>query len=213
MKSVHVAFIALAALTLTASRPLAQFNNDCTTVVLHAVPSFQTTCQTDVDCTTVQPRTRLDNPSGPQTIYVFLKNYDTVGGVQVAFDWPLSWSLGFGLWQCQAGQITAAFPTAPGPITGSLTTAWFDQISGGALAPIGVMVFTALSPSGCLSIIESGYPFGNHVVANAKQVTHLRDENEGRVCVGADGWNTCDCRNATPVEGSTWGKIKTSYGW
>src|SRR5262245_8290660 len=148
MKSFHVASIALAALALTGSRPLAQVNNDCTTVVLHAVSGIQTGCQTNLDCTTVQPGTRLDNPSGPYTVYMYLKNYELVGGVQVAFNWPASWSFGFGLWQCQPGQISASLPTAPGPITGSITTA-FNQISGGALAPIGEMVFNSLGQSGC----------------------------------------------------------------
>jgi hypothetical protein len=142
---------------------------------------------------------------------MYLKNYDIVNGVQVAFDWPKSWTFSFGLWNCQVGQIFAVVPSAPGPFTGSIVTA-FNSITGGALEPIGQMIFNSLSPTGCLSIIESGYPFGNHVVDNMASPTHLQDENEGRVCVGADGWNTCDCRGATPAEAATWGLIKATYG-
>jgi len=41
-------------------------------------------------------------------------------------------------------------------------------------------------------------------------MTHLLDDNEGRVCVGSDGWNTCECRGATATEASTWGQIKAA---
>jgi hypothetical protein len=202
--------LALATLLLTATCLWAQFpNNECTTVVLHAVSGIDTDCQTALNCTTVQPATRIDNPAGLYTVYMYLKNYEQVHGVQVAFDWPATWSFGFGLWNCQPGQIFATQPSAPGPLTGTIATA-FNLISGGALAPIGIMVFNQIG-AGCLSIIESGYPFGNCVVFQEEE-THLLDDNEGRVCVGSDGWNTCECRAATAAEAATWGQIKATYG-
>jgi hypothetical protein len=209
MKLALAFVLALAALIATVETPLAQINNTCTTVVLHAVPGNTFDCVTSLNCTTVQPTTRIDAPSGLYKFNMYLKNYELVNGVQVAFDWPVNWFLSFGLWQCQVGQVVATTPSAPGPLTGSITTA-FNSITGGALAPIGFMVFNGLTP-GCLSIIESGYPFGNHVIDNKQGKTHLDDVNEGRICVGADGYNTCDCRSATPAEAATWGQIKATY--
>jgi hypothetical protein len=188
----------------------AQLPNNCATVVLHAISGIDTDCQTTLDCSAVPPTVRVDSPAGLYTVVVYLKNFDDLNGVQVAFDWPATWSFGFGLWTCQVQQLSAVQPTAPGPLTGSITTA-FNAISGGALAPVGVMVFNSFGASGCLSIIESGYPFGNHVAAPGEIVTPLRDNNEGKICVGEDGTNTCDCIPEA-VEAATWGQIKASYG-
>ncbi len=186
-------------------------NNDCVTVVLHAASGIDTDCQTDVDCTAVQPTTRIDGPVGLYTVVMYLRNYDEVNGVQVAFDWPGTWSFGFGLWNCQTGQLSAVTPTAPGPLSGSITTA-FNFITGGALAPVGVMVFNSLGVDGCLSIIESEYPFGNHVINGnvTPPETAIRDENEGKICVAADGLNACECVPEA-VEPATWGQIKATY--
>jgi hypothetical protein len=184
-------------------------NNNCATVVLHAISGFDTDCLTSLDCTSVPPTVRVDGPVGSYTVVMYLKNYDTTKGVQVAFDWPVTWSFGFGLWNCQTGQLFAVQPTAPGPVSGTISTA-FDPISGGALAPIGVMVFNSIG-AGCLSIIESDYLFGNHVIDENQVATPLRDNNEGKVCVGEDGVNTCECIPEA-VEPATWGQIKASYG-
>ena len=73
------------------------------------------------------------------------------------------------------------------------------------------MVFNSPGASGCLSIIDSGYPFGNVVSDDKGEIIPLADINEGRVCAGADGYNTCDCRSATPVEAASWGQIKATY--
>jgi hypothetical protein len=210
MKLHDSAILTILTLTFTASSALAQANNTCTTVVLHAVPGLNATCTPTLDCTNVPPTTRIDGPSGPYTFFMFLKNYEDVGCVQVAFDWPLNWSFGFGLWQCQVAQVVGTAPTAPGPINGTIATC-FNAVTGGKLAPIGLMVFSSLGPSGCLSIIETGYPLGNIVLDSMAGKTPLADVNEGRVCVGADGHNTCDCQIATAVEAATWGQIKATY--
>lgn len=210
MRPITTPMLMLAALALHPGIPLAQGpGNECTTVVLHAVSGLGTSCTPDFDCAAVQPRTRIDNPVGIYRTYMYLKNYDTVSGVQVAFDWPATWSFGFGQWQCQSGQLSATLPTAPGPIRGTIATA-FDPISGGALEAIGYLLFNPLGQSGCLSIIESAFPFGNHVF-NGSAVTPLLDSNEGRICSNNDGWNTCECRATTAVEFATWGQIKATY--
>jgi hypothetical protein len=160
----------------------------------------------------VQPTVRIDNPPpGIHTVLMYVRNYSGINGIQVAFDWPMTWSFGFGLWNCQPGQLTATMPTAPGPITGTITTA-FAGLSGGELAPIGFLIFNSIGP-GCLSLIESGYPFGNCFIDQCHGFDEIpiHDENEGSVCVNANGANTCQCA-VTAVEPATWGGIKDSYG-
>ena len=200
----------LVAVVLAAASAPARGENECTTVVLHAVPGLDVDCQTTLDCASVPPTIRIDNPAGMYSVVVYLKNYDRVMGVQVAYDWPTTWSYGFALWMCQPGQLGPGQPTGPGPISGTVSVA-FNAISGGELAPIGMLIFYSIEARGCLSIIESAYPFGNHVINDDGGVTPLLDINEGRVCVGSEGWNTCDCR-VTSTETSTWGQIKATYG-
>ena len=211
MKFVLALAMILLALGVSATRAPAQNGNECTTVVLHAVSGIDTDCTSSLNCTSVPPTVRVNNPAGLFTVMMYLKNYQGVQGVQVAFDWPPTWSYGFSLWQCQVGQLSAAIPSAPGPITGTITTA-FNRISGGGLAPIGLFVFNSIG-TGCLSIIESGFAYGNHVIDlnGFPYETHLLDINEGRVCVGSDGWNTCECQGVTAVESTTWGQIKATY--
>jgi len=109
----------------------------------------------------VQPATRIDNPAGLLHGLHVRQELRTderrASGIRLA----ATWAFGFGLWNCQVGQLFATQPSAPGPLSGSIATA-FGPISGGALAPIGMMVFMQIG-AGCLSIIESGYPYGNHV--------------------------------------------------
>jgi hypothetical protein len=187
----------------------AQVDNRCTTVVLHSAGGTMLNC-TSLDCDLGPPLVTIPNPAGQHTLYMFLKNYERVNGVQVAFDWPPGWTFSFGIWECQAAQLVATTPSAPGPTTGSIVTA-FNPIEGGALAPIGMMVFSSVG-AGCLSIVESSYPFGNHVIDSdsVPLETSIRDENEGRVCVGEDGRDTCACIPAA-VKPATWGRIKATY--
>lgn len=202
------ASIVAVALLATSGAALAQ-DNSCTTIVLHAVAGISTACTTTLDCAAVPPLVDIASPTGPFTVVMYLKNFTEVLGVQCAFDWPATWQFGFGLWQCQTGQLSASTPTAPGPTTGSITTA-FNPVTGGNLAPIGVMVFNSVG-AGCLSIIESSFPFGNHVINAQQEATSIADSNEGKVCVAPEtGVNSCTCvPNA--VEGATWGQIKASY--
>ena len=206
MRFALATFLAMA-LLMTGGAAVAQ-NNNCTTVVLHAVAGFSTGCTTTLDCTTVPPLINVTSPTGAYTVFVYLKNYAEVNSLQCAFDWPPTWSFGFGLWQCQTGQITGTTPTAPGATEGTIATA-FNAISGGALAPIGLMVFNSIG-TGCLSIIESSFPFGNVVLDAGGADTPLSDSNEGKICVDTGGVNTCDCV-AQAVEPSSWGAIKATY--
>lgn len=202
------ASVAVVALLATNGAALAQ-DNSCTTIVLHATAGTLPVCTTTVDCSTVQPTVDVTAPTGAYTVQMFIKNYGESAGIQCAFDWPVTWTFGFGLWNCQVGQLTAVVPTAPGATTGSITTA-YTVITGGALAPIGIMVFNTIG-TGCLSIIESSYPFGNHTINAATVPTSISDSNEGKICVDSAGYNACTCIPPNAVEGATWGQIKASY--
>jgi hypothetical protein len=215
MRLAPVTTLGLVGVLLFPHGTMGQTGNECTTVVLHAVSGTTVTCQPSLDCVLALPVTQINNPVGPYTVYVGLKNFTLVEGVQVAFSWPSSWSFGFGLWECQPGQLVHHAPLASGPSTGTLSTT-FDPISAGTLPIVGLMVFNSLGPSGCLSIIESSFPNGNVVYGTNSELTPLLDQNEGRVCSNAGGWDTCNCRpgvTSIPDDGpATWGKIKATYG-
>jgi hypothetical protein len=205
---IALASAAVVALLATSGAALAQ-DNSCTTLVLHAVSGTVPVCTTNVDCSVVQPTVDVPTPSGAYTVVVFAKNYAELLGVQCAFDWPVTWTFGFGLWNCQTGQLSATQPTAPGPTTGTITTA-FTAITGGALAPIGIMVFNSIG-TGCLTIIESSFPFGTHVINAAQDAEPIGEQNRGKICADTPGgYSACTCV-ANAVEGATWGQIKASY--
>jgi hypothetical protein len=204
----HVA-ITCFAITLFVSPAFAV--NENTTVVLHARDGFAP-CngpqQGGLDCRTVLPVVNIEGMSEPW-VFMYLRNYDATCGVQCAYTWPPSWTFLFGVWNCQGHQLVAVQPAAPGALTGTIATV-FDQITGGGLAPVGRLVF-ADATSGCLDIIESGYPFGNHTVQCTGEPTPLSPDNVGRVCVGPGGYGACEPALPTPVEPATWGSIKSTY--
>ena len=199
-------------LVLLVIAPVAQALNENTTIVLHARDGFAP-CddpQQQGICVDRPPTLDLSGMQMPW-VYVMLRNYDELLGVQCAFDWPSTWTYLGGEWHCLPGAIEARVPIAPGPITGTLIIA-FNCISGGALAPVGRMIFGPPSGGGCLAIIESGWPFGNHVIECPfpHEGTPILPENWGRVCAGAGGYDAC-WPASTPVEPVTWGAIKGQY--
>jgi hypothetical protein len=185
-------------------------NNACTTIVLHAMPSFGGCAGTGgMDCRSVLPTTDLSAAGiDAPAIYVFLRNYDFVTGMQCAFDWPASWVFVFGLWSCQSNQVNGVTPSAPGQTTGTIATA-FDAISGGSIALIGGLSFGA-APDGCLQIIESSFPFGTHVVNTEGDPpeTPVPEFLRGSVCATQPGYDACD---PSPVDPVSWGRIKQTY--
>jgi len=197
-------------LTFLAVSSSAWAANESTTIVLHARDGFAV-CdepqQSGLDCINMRPTLDIAAMQMPW-IYVMLHNYQHVAVLQCAFDWPVAWSYLGGTWDCQAHAI-AVQPTAPGPLTGSLVVA-FDCVQGGALITIGRMIFGQPSVSGCLSIIESGYPFATHVLGCDQSVTPVPPANRGRVCAGPGGYDAC-WPAATAVESATWGAIKGQY--
>jgi hypothetical protein len=199
----------LLSLVLTASVSFAL--NENTTIVLHARDGFAP-CddpqQHGIDCINGLPNVDLSGMQMPW-VYVMLRNYDGIGGIACAFDWPMEWNYLGGTWDCQQHMIVVLQPVSPGPVTGQLLTA-FDCIQGGALATVGRMIFAAPSTAGCLSVINPNHPFGVHVANCIGGDDLIPPENRGRVCAGPGGYDAC-WPASTPVESATWGAIKSQY--
>jgi hypothetical protein len=190
-------------------------DNACTTIVLHAVNAVPGPCDTGVDCQEGGTLPTL-NVSGMATpsIVMLVANYDRCQGVQCAFEWDPSWVFTFGLWDCQPNQLSAVTPTASGETAGTISTA-FDEITLGAVAPVGRLGFGASPASGCISIIDSSFPDATHVVGNFGEgivPQPVIEDNRGRVCVGGVAAGAYDaCIPVVAVEPTTWGSIKAQY--
>lgn len=206
----RIASVFMAILALGASSAAFAGNNPQVTIPLHGKASSFEPCTglAPVDCGANRPTVNV--AGGPVCIFVTLRNYVGVAGVQTAFDNPNSWTFTFGLWDCQTGQLNAVTPGAPfGATAGSITTA-FTCVTSGALLPVGRMFFIATT--GCISQIQSSYPFGIHVLDCEGGIDQISDNEQGRlgkICVGSGGVDACD--PISPVEATTWGQIKASY--
>jgi hypothetical protein len=161
-----------------------------------------------VDCESNRPD--LNAVTGAGIAFLLAYNHTSLAGVQTAFDFG-GWTLMFGLWDCQVGQLTAVTPANPGGATaGSITTA-FTPVTTGELVVIGRMFFQ-VPATGCLSQVQSTYPFGIHVIDALLQNDEITDTKSGRVgklCVGAGGIDAC--APVTAVEATTWGNVKAQY--
>jgi hypothetical protein len=164
------------------------------------------------DCEGVRPVVNVQ--AAPVAVFLLAYNHTNLAGVQTAFEWP-GWSLTFGLWDCQPGQLNAVTPANPGgPTAGSITTA-FNCINGGALSPIGRIFLVPAGNPGCISQVESSFPFGVHVIdcsLNTDIILHQGQglqQRLGKVCVGSGGVDACDA--VVAVEPTTWGQVKNQY--
>ena len=161
-----------------------------------------------VDCEETRPDVLAITGTGAAFLLAY--NHTSLAGVQTAFDFG-GWTLMFGLWDCQVGQLNAVTPQNPGgPTSGTITTA-FTPVTTGELIPIGRMFFT-IPATGCLSQVQSSFPFGIHVIDANLENDQIQDAESGRVgklCVGAGGVDACD--PVTAVEPTTWGSVKAQY--
>ncbi len=155
------------------------------------------------------PAVEIVKPGTMHGVYVLARNHQQLCGVQWALDWPPEWQFLFAIWGCQEGQLYAwpPMPQGPGPWNGSVASA-FNCVSGPATAVIGFIVM--VPSSGCLAIIESAFPGGTHALSPTWEPDPIDASRRGRVCVGPGGLNTC-LPPASPVEGVTWGQIKSTY--
>ncbi len=163
---------------------------------------------TPVDCDANRPD--LNAVPGAGCAFLLANNHTSLAGVQTAFDFG-GWTLMFGLWDCQVGQLFAVTPANPGGGTAGTITTAFTPVNTGELAVIGRMFFQ-IPDTGCLSQVQSTYPFGIHVIDSLLQNDEIADTESGRVgklCVGAGGVDAC--APVTAVEPTTWGSVKAQY--
>jgi len=182
--------------------------NDRATLPLHGKASSFEPCigYLPVDCVSVPPD--VDIAAGPTAIFLFVFNHVRLGGVQTAFQPNASWGYTFSLWDCRGNQLNAVTPAPPwGPTAGSIVSA-FDCVQNTELCVIGRMFFIA--NTGCIEQVQSGFPFGTHVIDCNGVVDEIDDPLRlGKVCVGPGG-NTA-CVPPVAVEPATWGSIKAQY--
>ena len=206
--------VALALLLLSTSA-LAVPNSQ-TTLPLHAIETGFGICDIGDPCLTGV--TVNVAPGTQQAIYLLVRNYDDVAGVQTAFEWGAQWTFTFGLWDCQSNQVNGITPTDPGgPTAGTIASA-FDCITGGTTAVIGRMHFNVATAPGsrgdtqtnCVRQVEPNFPFGNHVVSCTGEVDLIGEDSQGSVCTETGGYDACD-PPATGTEAATWGSIKAQY--
>ena len=208
------ASVAMALMALCISTTAFAGLNPQITLPLHGKASSFEPCTgyLPVDCEGIRPTTNV--PVGGIAIFLLAYNHTNLAGVQTAFQWP-GWTLTFGLWDCQGGQLSAVTPQNPGgPTAGSITTA-FNCVTTGALSAIGRMFFVPAGNPGCVSQVQSSFPFGIHVIDCSLNTDLIvegspgYDQRIGSVCTGSNGVDACDA--VVAVEPTTWGKIKTQY--
>lgn len=210
------ASVAMALMALCLSTNAFAGANPLVTLPLHAKASTFEQCggYAPVDCSgNIGDPTRptVNIQPVPSAVFLFVNNYANVAGVQTAFDWP-GWSLTFGLWDCQGGQLSAVTPANPGGTnTGSITTA-FNCVNSGALLIVGRMHFVPAGTPGCISQVQSVFPNGIHVLDCTQGTDLIPDSQQarlGKICVAQGGVDAC--RPVSAVESSTWGGIKAQY--
>jgi len=180
-----IALTALA-LVLASSSVLAQNVN--TTLPMHGIETSFGICQIGDPCDPGPPDTNM-TPGSTAATYLLVRNHGNVAGVQTAFDFGGNVFI-FGLWDCQPNQLSATTPTNPGgAMAGTIATA-FDCLNGPATGVVGRLHF--VMTGGCVSQVDSSFPFGTHVVSCAASVQPIAPNNRGSVCAGVDGQNACD---------------------
>jgi hypothetical protein len=198
---------------LAATPPAQAGDNPHFTIPLHAKASQfeQCTGYLPVNCLDVRPTVEI--PSGQQvTVFVLVRNYTMLAGVQTAFEVDPSWTYFFSLWRCQPGGGPGP-PTSPvppfGPIYGQ-ATAVFECVTGGELLAIGQMYF--ISGQGCVGQVQTSAPSGICALDCDNEIDQILPGEEarlGRVCVGSGGRDACE--QVVPVASATWGLVKATY--
>ena len=80
---------------------------------------------------------------------------------------------------------------------------------------MGRMFFSNVT-QGCIEQVQSAYSGGIAVVDCAGGIDQIdpsdpvQKQRLGRICVGSGGHDACD--RVVPVESSTWGQIRATYG-
>ncbi len=142
--------------------------------------------------------------------YLLVRHHDAIAAVQTAFEWG-QWTFINGLWDCQANQVCTSMPAPPGgPTAGTITTG-FDCLAGPNSSVIGRMHLIVTGP-GCISQIQSNFPFSNHVVSCTGDVNEIMSVCWGKICAPTGGIDGCLPCSGSPAEPTTWGDMRRQYG-
>ncbi len=167
--------------------------NEDVRIVLHGHPQDPlNTCTTPqdslgLDCDGIRPIVSV--PAGAAIdVYVYLQNYDTVCGAQMAFEWDASWTMLYWIGSCQSSEVLGS--NAP-QASGDSYVGAFDAITGGALAPLGRMRFTAGDTGTEFAVIETWAPGGTGLIDDVGVFSTIPPQNRGVVAVESPGVDSC----------------------
>ena len=199
--------VAIAVMALCLSTAAIAGPNASTSLVMHSLTTGFGPCDIADPCP--NPTVNVGTGSS-EFVYLIAKNYDSIAGVQTAFDFG-GWTFLFGLWDCQSNQVNGTVPAPPGGATSGTIATAFDCISGGAGAVIGR--FNAIATGECITQVQSSFPFGPHVVSCTGEVDQTgHAPGPGPVCVGTPGNNASEpLSGPTPYEPSPWGGTQAQY--
>jgi hypothetical protein len=208
MKRRLTTVVLLLAFALPTRYSLAQ-SNWAVMIPLHAHDGTSAACApVPFDCLSTYPCIDVAGFQDGVVVLVCIFLHDDVVALQCAFEAP-EWALLLSSWNCQSNQVTSLSPTMPLGETHGTLACVFDAIVSGGVAPIGYLTFQPVPEAGCISIVESSYPFGTHVVDRQGLPYPVIEWRRGRVCVGPAGWDPCS--SFPIVEPTTWGSIRARY--
>lgn len=157
------------------------------------------------------------SPNSLVTVLLLTYYFDSLASVQAAFEWDAGWTFLYSTWDCLPGQTTLAVPHSPGGAeAGTVYTAFDCLTEGGWFGPAPVIgrLFFMSGNGGCVRLVESAYLYGTHVTDCQGWDYRIRSDDwwlrTGVVCAGPGGYD--GCWDPNPVEPSTWGEIKATWG-
>ena len=130
--------------------------NANTTLVLHAVQTPYGPCEIEDPCEPAPgaPIVEITEPGLTHAVYILLRNYDNVSGFQCTAELEGDWTFLFSVFDCQWNQLDCYWPNF---------SCNFDCVTGGETAVMGRAIL--IPHTGCLAIVESGFPNGTLVVS------------------------------------------------
>jgi hypothetical protein len=170
-------------------------------IVLHAqAHADSNSCTTPekaagLDCSQVAPVTTVA-PGQPVDVYVYLHRYKDIGGCQMAFQWPDSWT--FEEWHgyCPSRAMAAVTPSSESK---DLVVV-FDPVTSGELIPIGWLSLTAGVAGSELKVGETWAPGGTGVIDSKHATDPVLEQNRGVIRVQGPGVNACPPPDSSSTE-------------
>jgi hypothetical protein len=177
-------------------------SNERTSIILHAVRADVGQCDIPDPCAG-GANVAIQQPGEPYVIYIVVRNYDNLLGVQFKVIWDLGWT-----YVSQADCLTDCPDCTRVSNQEIRYSAFFNTCQlGGASLVVGRIV--AIPNQGCMRVVQSDDFGGTFTVTCDQTLESIPVEGWGAVCVGPGGGNTCG--GPVAVESETWGAIKAQY--